>query len=151
MGKNGCNPRNGASLLPPPYNCVGFSPRAPSVARSVHGYSSSLPRRVATRRLRVGHFRALRHSGSPYSQPRAGTHSRPLGHDGCTRVPPPRAPPLEAWITSVTHRSFTRSQFWRSLASKSYLWDSPKGTASPAGLSAKPGPTRSTQGSHSTL
>merc|ERR1711897_86845 len=90
--EDGCSPRNGASLLTPPYNCVGLSPRAPSVARSVHRYSPRLPRRFATRRLRVGHFRTLRHTGSPNSQPRAGTHSRPLGYDGCTRVTPPRAP-----------------------------------------------------------
>merc|ERR1712176_1516328 len=71
---------------------AGLRSTPPSVARSVHRYSSSLPRRVATRRLRVGHFRTLRHSGSPHSQPRARTHSRPLGYDGCTRVTPPRAP-----------------------------------------------------------
>merc|ERR1712176_796746 len=88
---NGCSPRNGASLLTPPYNCVGLSPRAPSVARSVHRYSSSLPRRFATRRLRVGHFRPIGHTGSPHSQPRAGTHTRPLGHDGRTRIATPRA------------------------------------------------------------
>merc|ERR1712190_464264 len=78
---HGSRTRHGSGLLPPPYNCVGLSPRAPSVARSVHRYSSSLPRRLTARRLRVGHFRTLRHTGSPHSQPRAGTHSRPLGHD----------------------------------------------------------------------
>merc|ERR1712207_133028 len=88
--RNGCSPRNGASLLPPPYNCVGLSPRAPPVARTVHRYSPRIPRRIATRRLRVGHFRPIGHPGSPHSQPRAGTHPRPLGNDGRTRVPPPR-------------------------------------------------------------
>merc|ERR1712207_42867 len=88
--RNGCSPRNGASLLPPPYNCVGLSPRAPPVARSVHRYSPGIPRRFATRRLRMGHFRPIGHTGSPHSQPRAGANPRPLGNDGRTRVPPPR-------------------------------------------------------------
>merc|ERR1712207_32321 len=88
--RNGCSPRNGASLLPPPYNCVGLSPRAPTVARTVHRYRSDIPRRVPTRRLRMGHFRPIGHTGSPHSQPRAGANPRPLGNDGRTRVPPPR-------------------------------------------------------------
>merc|ERR1712176_1363164 len=84
--------RHGSGLLTPPYNRVGPSPRAPPVARSVHWYRSSLPRRLAARRLRMGYLRTIRHTGGPNSQPRAGTHSRPLGNDGRTRVPPPRAP-----------------------------------------------------------
>merc|ERR1712151_1133421 len=50
---------------PPPYHRVGLRPRASPLARTLHWYSSFVPRRIPPRQLRMGHFRPLRHAGSP--------------------------------------------------------------------------------------